>query len=121
MKKMAIVTVLLVLGMKISAFEHLGQERVEAIPRYFLTYEFFSVNLNSPVDILSLGLFLPSIYAFDSTHPERVFENNTELSPAVKQSMNRKKANLCITVDEDGYITVNILMPNGRYTTVVYY
>jgi hypothetical protein len=121
MKKIAIVTVLVVLGMKIFAFEYLGKDKVEVTPKYFLAYDFFSVNLNSPVDILSLGLFIPSGYTFDSTDPEEIFENNTGLSPAVKHSMNRKKANLCMTMDENGYIYINILLPNGRYTTVVYH
>ena len=121
MKKWAIVTVLLVIGVPLCAFEYLGEETVEVTPQYFLVYDFFYVNLNSPVDIFTLGLSIPDVYSLDSTNPEEIFENNTELSPALKSAMSRKQANVCVTIDEDGYVYVNILLPNGRYTTVVYY
>jgi hypothetical protein len=134
MKKIGIGIVFLVLGVRIFAFEHICSAQVKVFPNDpAWKYDFFSINLNSPVEILSLGIFIgdgtdsegndvfANEYFFLDPHPTQVYEDNTSLSQAVKDKMQQVGANVCMTVDSDDNIIVNILMQNGRYTTVVYY
>jgi hypothetical protein len=57
-KKFAAAVVFFVLCGKISAFDHICSASIKASSDAPAVYEFFSVNLGSPVDILSLGIFI---------------------------------------------------------------
>jgi hypothetical protein len=133
-KKFCTVVVFSVLCVGINAFEHRGFYLVDDLNNYNSGYEFFYVNLNSTADILSFGMLIGrgewntkgidnwwGVIAITSAQPVRVIENNTSLRQVMKDKMNQIGANVSITIDNDACIYVNILMPDGRYTTIVYY
>jgi len=89
-------------------------------------YEFFSIDLKNTVEIMSLG-YLISVY--HQTHflsksgflvVTEIYENNTGLSQAVKDKMRQFGANVCMSTAFKDYLVVNLLLPNGTYTTVIF-
>ena len=81
MRKIAIVIALSLLCATVFAQEYLGRENVRLSPNGpEYSYAFFSVNLNNPVDILSLafGINEWSLYELYFFTPPSVFENIVE-------------------------------------------
>jgi hypothetical protein len=133
-KKICIVVVFSVVCVGINAFEHRGFYLVDNLDKYDSGYEFFYVNLNSTADILSFGMLIGrgewntkgkdnwwGVTVITSARPVRVIENNTGIRQVVKDKMNQIGANVSMTIAGDAHIYVNMLMPNGRYITIVYY
>jgi hypothetical protein len=48
-----------------------------------------------------------------------VVEDNTALAKGVKDKMRQLDANVCFTIYNE-ILVVNMLMPNGKYTTFMY-
>jgi hypothetical protein len=136
MKKIGIVLVFSILCVRTFAFDYLGSDKVDDLDLYESYYEFFSVDHNNPADILSLGMliaregsisteakidFVWGVTALVSVRPIRIIENNTNLRQVVKDKMKQKGANVSVAVDGSSCLYVNILMPDGKYTTIVYF
>jgi len=91
-------------------------------------YDFLSVNLKDTTDIMLLGWY--AIGAYNETIPpdnrgniqiSRIYQNNTGLSEALKDKMEEVGANVCIsTAFKNDGLVVNLLMPDGMYTTVFF-
>ena len=126
MKKLLIFLVLLFFCVNVFAFEHIQSARLElSHDNWFWVYDFFSVDINSPADILLLGLYVGSgskladAFGLVRNNPARIIENNTGLPQELRDRMQRVNANVSISVrNMDLY--VHILMPNGRYITIIY-
>jgi len=113
---------------KVSALKLIASAYIRVFPdEPSLEYHFFSVNLNNTLDVLALGARIAafrSIFFYD-TEPippleaDRIIENNTSLSQAVKDKMRQLGSNVCLTF-YDGFVYVNIRMQNGTYTTLLY-
>jgi hypothetical protein len=134
MKKVCLSIILYVLCAQVFAFEHIGFSVVDSLEKYESGYEFFSVDFSNPADIVSFGMLIGReewvtggkenwwrIIVMTSARPVAVYENNTNLRQVIKDKMRQLGANVSITIAGDAHMYVNILMPNGRYTTIVYY
>ena len=75
---------------------------------------------------MSLGLTIGSWNMYNGLlfdYSLQIYENNTSLSQAVKNKMWQLAANVCHTIifsEDSGSLIINILMPNGTYTTIAY-
>jgi hypothetical protein len=128
MKKPGFLLVFLVLSSTVFAFEIICTASIRvypAVPAAY-EYEFLSMDGSKTEEIMYLGYYISMFHQF---HPisengyiitDRVIENNTALSQALKDKMRQVGANVCISADFKDYIVVNLLMPNGTYTTIFY-
>jgi len=128
MKKIGVVIILLFLSSTVFALDFIGSLYVRVYPNEPATYdyEFFSVDLRNTSEMLYLGYIIGVYY---ETHPlnksgvllqMQVNENNTELSQEIKNKMRQVGANVCMSSAFKDYLVVNLLMPNGTYTTIIY-
>ena len=128
MRKYFIIIMLSIICIKTFAFEHFGSRIVhlEPVSIYGIAiFEFFYVDITSPVDVLSLGMFMIggrffTTYNFASATPVRIIENDIDLQQSVKDMMRQLGANVSMWPNYADGIRIHILFPNGRYTTLVY-
>jgi hypothetical protein len=123
MKKFLSTVLFLVLCTTVFAFEKIASAYITVYPgEPPLGYDFFSVDLRNMAEIILIGNYTRHLADINETYlvdEPTIFENNTELSQAVKNKMKQLGANVCMTFYND-FIYVNILMQNGTYTTIVY-
>lgn len=129
MKKLVITIIFLFLcSTMLFSLEIIGTGYIKVYPNEPNTYvyEFFSVDLRNNIDIMYLGY---AISVYHQTHPlsksgylfiTEIYENNTGLSQAVKDKMRQFGANVCISTAFKDYLVVNLFLPNGTYTTVIF-
>jgi hypothetical protein len=128
MKKAFIIIIFLFLSSTIFSLEVIGTGYIRVYPNEPTTYEyeFFSVDLRDTVEIMYLGYV---INFYHQTHPlsksgflliTEIYENNTGLSQAIKDKMRQFGANVCVSTAFRDYLVVNLLLPNGTYTTVIF-
>jgi len=90
-------------------------------------YEFLSVDVKNTTElILLLGYALNE---YSQTHhlsrngsltPTNIAENNTELAQDIKDKMKQLGANVCMSTAFFNSLVVNLLLPDGTYTTVYF-
>jgi hypothetical protein len=128
MKKFVFAVIFLILSSGVFSLEFLREAHLKLFyddPATY-EYEFFSVDLGSNVDIISLGYY---IGVYHQTHPLKkkgvlvvtnFTENNTQLSQPIKDKMRQLRANVSISTAFEDYLVVNLLLPNGTYTAIIF-
>jgi hypothetical protein len=122
MKRFFLALLFSVLCVPVFAFDYICSAPVRVFAEEpMLEYEFLSVDTNSHTEMITLGFFTSVITNGQEINigDPRTIVNNTGLSEAVQAKMKQVSANVCMTV-YSGSLIINILMPNGTYTTIIY-
>jgi len=90
-------------------------------------YEFLSVDTKNTSEIIMLLEYVINEYPkIRPLHTSsfltltRIVENNTELSQNIIDKMKQVNANVCISTAFKDFLVMNLLLPNGTYTTVFF-
>jgi hypothetical protein len=119
MKRFFFAALFSVLCVPVFAFDYICSAPVKVFAdEPSLEYEFLSVDINNHAEMITLGAFAYAAYEIISGD-SRTVVNNTALSKAVQAKMKQVGANVCMTASS-GSLVINILMPNGTYTTIIY-
>jgi len=90
-------------------------------------YEFLSVDIKNTTELIMLLGYALNEYPKNhpllinrSLAPTEIYENNTELSQNIIDEMKKVGANVSLSTAFKDFLVVNLLLPDGSYTTVIF-